>query len=67
MNITQTPIVPETPYVETEMLLAVMNGNHDGAVELIQGMLPRELQVFSDQLRFASELVHRRQRAGWTR
>lgn len=40
----------ETPYVETEALLAFMNEDSDRVQELIKEMLPGELDRFQGQL-----------------
>lgn len=34
--------MPETPYIETNALLAVMNGNDDEALKLVDELLPGE-------------------------
>lgn len=52
----------DTPYVETEALLAVMNGNPEGAEEILAGLLPGELNIFDDQVTFLGDLIARVQR-----
>jgi hypothetical protein len=42
--------VSETPYVETEALLAVMNENPERMQDLLDGMSRRELREFGDQV-----------------
>lgn len=37
--------VNETPYTKTEILVAIMNGDHLHAQELLDKMLPNELRV----------------------
>jgi hypothetical protein len=41
----------ETPYIETEMLLAVMNDDTTRLLNLLQGMSPTEIRIFLDQVR----------------
>lgn len=49
----------ETPYVETEALLAVMNGDWERAEELVGGMHLGELRKFDDQVLGLRELIGR--------
>lgn len=46
--------MPETPYVETEALLAVMNEDDERLFNVLDRMLPNELATLRDQ---ALELV----------
>lgn len=46
-----------TPYVETEILLAVMEGNTSRAQDFIEGMLNGELRVFRNQVRELLDLL----------
>lgn len=39
-----------TPYTETEVLVAVMEGDYEGAKELLADMLPSELSTFAGNL-----------------
>jgi hypothetical protein len=39
-----------TPYLETEALLAVLNGDEDAAREKLGEMSPMELEVFRERL-----------------
>lgn len=48
---------PETPYTETEALLAVMGDDQDGALELLAGMLPGELYGFRNQVHILNNLI----------
>ncbi len=48
----------ETPFAETELLLAVMQGRHDRAVALAEDMLPSERRRFVEQLNQAADYVH---------
>lgn len=59
----------ETPYTETEALLAVMNDDWDRCVELLAGMLPGELRRFEDQAYRLHQLIgsYGRQRRMQTR
>ena len=54
---------PETPYVETEALLAAMNSDIDRTESLLAGMLPNELRAFERQVELLSDLIARRTRA----
>jgi hypothetical protein len=36
--------MPETPYAETEVLLAVLNNNRERLNELLDDMLPHEME-----------------------
>jgi hypothetical protein len=49
--------MPETPYTETEIVLAVMNEDTEHARELIDGMSMYERRIFAGQLDDAAELV----------
>lgn len=53
----------ETPYVETEALLAVMNGDEIRMQELLDGMTRRELTEFGNQLADLHSAVQR----AWSR
>ena len=59
----------ETPYTETEALLAVMNDDWDRCVELLAGMLPGELIRFEEQAYRLHQLIssYGRQRRMQTR
>lgn len=53
----------ETPYLETEALLAVMNGDEEEALRIIdEEMSPRERRTFIDQLDRLSLLADDTQR-----
>lgn len=54
--------MPETPYVETEALLAAMNGDHDRAEAILADFLPGELRKFDDQVTLLGDLIARVQR-----
>lgn len=54
--------MPESPYVETEALLAAMNGDHERAEEILAGFLPGELRTFDDQVTLLRDLIARVQR-----
>jgi len=54
---------PETPYVETEALLAAMNSDIDRTESLLAGMLPNELRAFERQVELLVDLISRRTRA----
>lgn len=53
----------ETPYVETEALLAAMNGDIDRCETLLAGLLPGELYAFERQVELLDDLIGRRTRA----
>lgn len=46
-----------TPFVETEILLAVLDEDVDRAKDLLRGMLPGELRRFQLQLKRTRELT----------
>lgn len=48
-----------TPFVETEALLAVLEGRPEDAEEILSGFLPGELVGFSRQLRLLDDLIGR--------
>ncbi len=52
----------ETPYAETEALLAVMNGDPERAEKILDGFLPNELITFDDQVTFLADLLARVER-----
>lgn len=52
----------ETPYIETELLLAVMNDDEDRAVSLLGEMLPGERQELARQCDQTAKLLR-----GWGR
>lgn len=52
-----------TPYVETEALLAVMEGDREHAEDLLRDLYRNELETFDRQLTFLRDLVHNRMRA----
>ena len=49
-------------YAETNVLLAVMDGDLDEAERLISDFTPSELDTFSRQLQLTRDLVTRQQR-----
>jgi hypothetical protein len=49
----------ETPYLETEILIAVMAGDTDLTDELINEMLPGERATFQGQLTTATRALFR--------
>lgn len=53
----------ETPYVETEALLAVLQADLDRCEELLAGLLPGELRAFDRQVELLGDLISRRLRA----
>lgn len=53
----------ETPYVETEALLAAMNGDIDRCETLLAAFLPGELYAFERQVELLDDLIGRRTRA----
>lgn len=53
----------ETPYVETEALLAVMNEDPGRMQDLLDGMTRRELSEFGEQV----ETLHGAIRRAWSR
>jgi hypothetical protein len=42
--------VAETPYTETEALLAIMNGDREECAALLVGMLDGEVQRYANQV-----------------
>lgn len=50
----------ETPYVETEVLLALLNDNEDHAIELIGGMSDYERDGFRSYLLKAADFANNR-------
>jgi hypothetical protein len=53
----------ETPYVETEALLAVMNEDDERLQSLLDGMYRRELSEFAAQAQKLHEAIQR----AWSR
>jgi len=49
--------VSDTPFVETELLLAVMREEDDRAAELVEGMLPNERAALRGHLLIAASWV----------
>ncbi len=47
----------ETPYVETNALLAIMNGDRETAAEILADSSDRELQKLDDQLQFLRDVI----------
>lgn len=55
--------MPETPYVETEALLAVMNGDREAAEKILADFYDSELAKFNMQLQFLRDVIDGVQRA----
>lgn len=53
---------PETPYLETEILLKVLQHNMDAAEEMIRDMLPGERAIFERQVGALHGVIRRIQR-----
>lgn len=49
--------MPETPYMETEALLAILNGDREGATRIVAEMLDGEVHRFSNQVGFLLDVV----------
>lgn len=49
-----------TPYVETEALLAIMDGDREHAEDLLRDLYRSELETFDRQLTFLHDLVRNR-------
>lgn len=49
----------ETPYAETEVLLAVMNNDIETAMKILSDFSPTELYTFANQLTELKYLVNR--------
>jgi hypothetical protein len=49
----------KTPFLETEALLAVMNGDIERAEEILSTFTSSELRIFDGQLQFVRDLIAR--------
>lgn len=47
----------QTPYTETEALLAVMEGRNGDAFKILEDMYPNELDMFRDQVNRLGNLI----------
>lgn len=61
--------MPETPYMETEALLAILNEDDELAAEIVAGMLDKEVAQYVRKIKHLLEIiavdVRRRQHQTW--
>lgn len=54
--------MPETPYMETEALLAILNGDRRGAAAIVRRMLDGEVTQFYHEVQVLQDVVFRETR-----